>query len=1132
MPIYEEKLVSPFAIRFTQEHIRTTFRDGRSVEAAIEEINQGHGTGNYDVILRAPFPPIEILRWCMPRQDADLAAETNCPVGVRPREHWFTLDNRRLFCLQRAAVAAWPRRCAAVVMILYADPGTVRKKYDSASAGFAVSVAHSYDDIPVMRWDWRERILPLEVSAVTENHGVLGTVIADDRKRTVDALLDAARAKQNAAAATNIAQQDAVAGMPMSRTYVGGSASSTATPKGEGQRPPSPSTESEAGSESNRNNKKSDSKSASGGKSGAAAAAAAEEEAATAAAAARALDSDNYDPVVANAIREIKDQINARGADGKVDLPHWNDRYGPILGPMRQFIESRPDKFHVVPRDGDNYIVVKARKKAVLERQSDRGSELALEALEEIEGQLSKPGHDGRLSLQSWREKFEPVLGSLKGFLKLWPDKFTIISGEGRHFRVVRTSDGASMRAIREVEELLKNADLDGYIEVPRWKERFEKELGSFQDFLAAHPDRFTILHGKGGSDFRVLRTKEYLSNKAVEELDRQVDSSEFDGFVEMPMWEETYAPILGTLREFLESRPDRFNVVPGEEPGSYVVQRCSDDLVSRALREVEEQIGDSKHDGKLRVSRWNDRYRDSLGSLRSFLERYPERFHIVDSDGGKFIVTRATDRLAIQALQEIEAIIDKDEYSGYLEIPDWEKRYSQLGDLKHFIEQHPYLLEVFDDPDGLAVDRVPESIEVQAMREIDDLLAEKGNSGHVRLPNWNEVYSAQLGNFRRFCEAQPGRFTVIPEAGNKFSVARVGEDMVQQAHAEIAQHMAQPNYDGLLLINDWTERFLPFLGTIRQFVVSRPDRFKHYNFGNVLYAFATDGPPRPPRRLRDTKGEDAGIIAAFSLTPTPAIHRQIFGSGGGRKGGNRRNNNNNSNNHGHRGEKGEKGDGGGGKGGFGGGEKGAGGGGGKLGAAGLAGLPEGYAEMLMAAGRQNAPLLPPGVMLPAPGNASSPAPRFTSPAAARLFASATAGAGMHPGMPMQPYMGAPPEVISAMLDEIAMASALGGRGKGGKGKRDGGDDYKGRGKGGGGKAQQQEWNGGAGPVGAPHYGKDGGAGPGGKWDGQNRKGGRKGEGGHGKGGEGGKGRNRQQPIGGAYGGHGGDGGWHQGSWS
>lgn len=63
--------MSPFALRFTQEHIRTTFRDGRSVEAAVAEIKESPGSGDYDVILRFPFPAIEIVRWHVPHHHCD-----------------------------------------------------------------------------------------------------------------------------------------------------------------------------------------------------------------------------------------------------------------------------------------------------------------------------------------------------------------------------------------------------------------------------------------------------------------------------------------------------------------------------------------------------------------------------------------------------------------------------------------------------------------------------------------------------------------------------------------------------------------------------------------------------------------------------------------------------------------------------------------------------------------------------------------------------------------------------------------------------------------------------------------------------------------------------------------------------
>mmetsp|Transcript_13189 Transcript_13189/g.30988 ORF Transcript_13189/g.30988 Transcript_13189/m.30988 type:complete len:298 (+) Transcript_13189:99-992(+) len=189
MPIYEEKLVSPFAVRFTQDYIRTSFRDGRLVESALNEVKTEPGVGDYDLILRAPFPHIEIIRWRLPRYGVG-RVKTGKGSNIETREHWFTLDNRRLYCLQRVAAALWPRRVAAVVEILYADPGTVWKKYDSSTHGWSVNLGTS-TEVPTDRWDWRETILPLEINGGMDvETGVLATMLADDKKRKVGELLD------------------------------------------------------------------------------------------------------------------------------------------------------------------------------------------------------------------------------------------------------------------------------------------------------------------------------------------------------------------------------------------------------------------------------------------------------------------------------------------------------------------------------------------------------------------------------------------------------------------------------------------------------------------------------------------------------------------------------------------------------------------------------------------------------------------------------------------------------------------------------------------------------------------------------------------------------------------------------
>lgn len=170
MPLYEQKLISPLALRFTQEHIRTTFRDGREVEASIQEIKFLPGGAGYDVILSAPFPEIEIIRWEAPHHQ-HLSTESPCEAcqlekGNCQCEHWFTLDNRRLYCLQRAALALWPQHVAVVVDLLYADPGKVWKKYDSTTYGQAVNIGHSSKGPVIKEWDWRMTVMQTMVESL------------------------------------------------------------------------------------------------------------------------------------------------------------------------------------------------------------------------------------------------------------------------------------------------------------------------------------------------------------------------------------------------------------------------------------------------------------------------------------------------------------------------------------------------------------------------------------------------------------------------------------------------------------------------------------------------------------------------------------------------------------------------------------------------------------------------------------------------------------------------------------------------------------------------------------------------------------------------------------------------------
>lgn len=180
MPIYEEKLISPLAVRFTQQRIRTTFRDNREVEATIAQITARPGVGVYDIILDAPFPTIEIVRYS--------------PNGrkVTGEDHWFTFDNRRLYCLQRVAASYWPKRVGAIVEVLYADSGTIRKKLDTMTCGLSVSIGHAFATAKELKdWTWRDFVQERAVDGFHAAVEAEAAVLADDAKTSVSDLMEA-----------------------------------------------------------------------------------------------------------------------------------------------------------------------------------------------------------------------------------------------------------------------------------------------------------------------------------------------------------------------------------------------------------------------------------------------------------------------------------------------------------------------------------------------------------------------------------------------------------------------------------------------------------------------------------------------------------------------------------------------------------------------------------------------------------------------------------------------------------------------------------------------------------------------------------------------------------------------------
>jgi hypothetical protein len=157
--LYEFKLISPLAIKFSQKRVRPEFQDGRPIEWTYKQINISEKditnseieNNDYDCFIRAPFPPIEIVRW-KPREIDDmgelvLAADGSSVLG---EEVWYTLDNRRLVCLQRAAVSMWPKiACCAVVVMDELPKQSVARKFRSVDYGATIRIGRRFNDNPI-----------------------------------------------------------------------------------------------------------------------------------------------------------------------------------------------------------------------------------------------------------------------------------------------------------------------------------------------------------------------------------------------------------------------------------------------------------------------------------------------------------------------------------------------------------------------------------------------------------------------------------------------------------------------------------------------------------------------------------------------------------------------------------------------------------------------------------------------------------------------------------------------------------------------------------------------------------------------------------------------------------------------
>mmetsp|Transcript_84487 Transcript_84487/g.225760 ORF Transcript_84487/g.225760 Transcript_84487/m.225760 type:complete len:382 (+) Transcript_84487:104-1249(+) len=154
--VWKETLMDPLDIRFSQENIHPFFFRRGPVKDVVPEIRSrvykptakpAEAPSDSDLLLVPPFPSIRILHVKGDDEDTKL-----------------TLDNRRLYALQQAAIRRFPWKTCVRVHVTERLPRKKRKteyrKLNSQTRGMTVQIASRNTNFE--RWDWIEAMVEAE----------------------------------------------------------------------------------------------------------------------------------------------------------------------------------------------------------------------------------------------------------------------------------------------------------------------------------------------------------------------------------------------------------------------------------------------------------------------------------------------------------------------------------------------------------------------------------------------------------------------------------------------------------------------------------------------------------------------------------------------------------------------------------------------------------------------------------------------------------------------------------------------------------------------------------------------------------------------------------------------------------
>merc|ERR1712194_190630 len=227
---------------------------------------------------------------------------------------------------------------------------------------------------------------------------------------------------------------------------------------------------------------------------------------------------------------------------GNVWVDEWNVTFRDELGTLREFLQWHPGKFAVHPVEGHatkftvSLVDAKpprdARAQAVAE-STRRASPTRLEskAIFAIKQQLNHTESTGNVWILEWNTTFRDKLGTLREFIESHADKFCVHPVYGHDTKFTVSLVGAK-----------------------RLRYRPKPQIEASETKAEALPEA-------SESDSDGSAPEENLEARALREIKRQLKLPKSTGNVWIGEWNRTFRNELGTLREFLDSHPDKFAV-------------------------------------------------------------------------------------------------------------------------------------------------------------------------------------------------------------------------------------------------------------------------------------------------------------------------------------------------------------------------------------------------------------------------------------------------------------------------------------------------------------------------------------------------------------------------------------------